>query len=92
MMANTWIHLPQSQVWRVMRKTFLTIGCFLLYVFILWGPFVEPEKRLNIAMIDDRGRKRVLELESRAGERMWKKKGWITLQALLRLEGYRWIK
>ena len=28
------------------------------YVFILWGPFVEPDNRLNIAAVDDRGRKK----------------------------------
>ena len=28
------------------------------YVFVMWGPFVEPDKRLNISVVDDRGRKK----------------------------------
>lgn len=44
------------------------------HVFMLWRPFIEPELRLNIVVLDDQGRKKGVDNRKQSSEKEGKDK------------------
>ena len=36
----------------------MNFSFFFVFIFVIWGPFVESDRRLNTALIDDKGKKK----------------------------------